>query len=205
MSIKKLFKLFSNVKLIAELHIDLIKGPSSLTEIISYVSQTLDAFVRARDLLGLFSEILLTDLLPLCSQLLMSSNNVDEFSLLSLCILNELVNELKLNDCVLPSHVQRDIKQELHGTFLPIVCDRHIIREEPIALLSLRLIQNLWLFHDTASGVLAQSKLVPNLLTLIVVSSTSIVFLQIASCCPFTSSKIRINQQAPLYRVSFRA
>ena len=38
-------------------------GPSSLTEIISYVSQTLDAFVRARDLLSLFSEILLSDLL----------------------------------------------------------------------------------------------------------------------------------------------
>jgi hypothetical protein len=177
MSIKKLFKLFSNVKLIAELHIDLIRGPSSLTEIISYVSQTLDAFVRARDLLGLFSEILLTDLLPLCSQLLMSSSNVDEFSLLSLCILNELVNELKLNDCVLPSHVQRDIKQELHETFLPIVCDRHILREEPIALLSLRLIQNLWLCLDATSGisaVLARSKLVPNLLTLMLVSSRSI-------------------------------
>jgi hypothetical protein len=185
MSIKKLFKLFSNIKLIAELHNELTKGkiliskinnpsfisgPSSLTEIISYISQTLDAFVRARDLLSLFSEILLSDLLPLCSQLLVSSVNVDEFSLLALCILNELLNELKLTDCVLPLHIQRDIKQELHQTFLLIISDRHILREEPIALLSLRFIQTIWIFIDYPSTTLtslSQSKLIPNLFHLI--------------------------------------
>ncbi|CAF1296097.1 unnamed protein product [Adineta steineri] len=170
MSIKKLFKLFSNIKLIAELHSELTKGVSSLTEIISYTSQTLDAFVRARDLLSLFSEILLSDLLPLCSQLLVSSTNVEEFSLLALCILNELLTELKLTDCVLPSHIQRDIKQELHQTFLPIICDRHILREEPIALLSLRFIQTIWTLIDhtpISLSILSQSKLIPSLFTLI--------------------------------------
>ena len=144
-------------------------GPSSLTEIISYVSQTLDAFVRARDLLSLFSEILLSDLLPLCSQLLVSTT-IDEFSLFALCILNELLAELKLTDCVLPMHVQRDIKQELHQTFLPIICDRHIVREEPIALLSLRYIQTIWTIIDqtpTSLMTLSQSKLIPHLFTLI--------------------------------------
>ena len=148
----------------------LTSGPSSLTEIISYISQTLDAFVRARDLLSLFSEVLLTDLLPLCSQLLVSSINVEEFSLLALCILNELLNELNLTDCVLPAHIQRDIKQELHQTFLPIISDRHIVREEPIALLSLRFLQTIWLFMDHSSTtllVLSQSKLIPNLFSLI--------------------------------------
>jgi hypothetical protein len=149
----------------------LFSGPSSLTEIISYVSQTLDAFVRARDLLSLFSEILLSDLLPLCSQLLVSSINVEEFSLLALCILNELLTELKLTDCVLPSHIQHDIKQELHQTFLPIICDRHILREEAIALLSLRFIQTIWTVIDhtsTSLSILSQSKLIPNLFTLII-------------------------------------
>jgi hypothetical protein len=144
-----------------------ISGPSSLTEIISYISQTLDAFVRARDLLSLFSEILLSDLLPLCSQLLVSSVNVEEFSLLALCILNELLNELKLNDCVLPSHIQHDIKQEFQQTFLPIISERHILREEPIALLSLRFIQTIWIFIDHSSTILSQSKLIPNLFHLI--------------------------------------
>ena len=69
-----------------------------------------------------------------------------KFSLLALCILNELLNELKLTDCVLPLHIQRDIKQELHQTFLLIISDRHILREEPIALLSLRFIQTIWIF-----------------------------------------------------------
>lgn len=136
---------------------------------ISYVSQTLDAFVRARDLLSLFSEILLSDLLPLCSQLLVSSN-VDEFSLCALCILNELLNELKLSDCVLPIDIQRDIKQELHQTFLPIICDRHINRQEPIALISIRFIQTLWTLIDHTStpfSIQAQSNLISNLLNLI--------------------------------------
>jgi hypothetical protein len=170
MSIKKLFKLFSNIKLLTELHSELTKGPSSLTEIISYVSQTLDAFVRARDLLSLFSEILLTDLLPLCSQFLVSPINLDEFSLLALCILNELLTELKLTDCILPIHIQRDIKQEFHQTFLPIISDRHLLREEPIALLSLRFIQTIWtLIEHTPNSlsILSQSKLIPNLLTII--------------------------------------
>ena len=188
MSIKKLFKLFTNIKLIAELHSELTKGsicspwtfffrnlsfilgPSSLTEIISHISQTLDAFVRARDLLSLFSELLLSDLLPLCSQLLVSSINVDEFSLLALCILNELLNELKLTDCVLPAHLQRDIKQEFHQTFLPIIIERHILREEPIALLSLRFIQTIWILLEhtsTTLSILSQSKLIPNLFQLI--------------------------------------
>ena len=168
MSIKKLIKLFSNIKLLAELHSELTKGPSSLTEIIAYVSQTLDSFVRARDLLALFSEILLTDLLPLCSQFLVSSINLDEFSLLALCILNELLTELKLNDCVLPPHMQRDIQQEFQQTFLPIISDRHLLREEPIALLSLRFIQTIWTLMEhtpTSLPILTQSKLIPNLFT----------------------------------------
>ncbi|CAM4901486.1 unnamed protein product [Rotaria socialis] len=199
MSIKKLFKLFSNIKLIAELNTELIKGPSSLTEIISYVSQTLDAFVRARDLLSLFSEILLTDLLPLCSQLLVSSN-VDEFSLCALCILNELLTELKLTDCVLPSHVQRDIKQELHQTFLSIICDRHILREEPIALLSLRFIQTIWTLIDHTStpfSIQSQSNLISNLFTLIMQNkdkSTGTFMQGIASCLTTLSEQREIIQ-----------
>ncbi|CAF1333182.1 unnamed protein product [Rotaria magnacalcarata] len=199
MSIKKLFKLFSNIKLIAELNTELIKGPSSLTEIISYVSQTLDAFVRARDLLSLFSEILLTDLLPLCSQLLVSSN-VDEFSLCALCILNELLTELKLTDCVLPSHIQRDIKQELHQTFLSIICDRHILREEPIALLSLRFIQTIWTLIDHTStpfSIQSQSNLISNLFTLIMQNkdkSTGTFVQGIASCLTTLSEQREIIQ-----------
>lgn len=103
--------------------------------------------------------------------MLVSTNNVDEFSLLALCILNELLTELKLTDCVLPAHIQRDIKQELQQTFLPIICDRHILREEAIALLSLRFIQTIWITieHTPASlSILSQSKLIPNLFTLIV-------------------------------------
>lgn len=154
-----------------------IIGPSSLTEIISYVSQTLDAFVRARDLLGLFSEVLVSDLLPLCSQLLVSSVNVEEFSLLALCVLNGVLNELKMTDCVLPEDRRRAIQNELHQKFLPIICERHILREEPIALLSLRFIQNIWVLMDPASNVLtalSQSKLIPNLFTLIVVSDRNV-------------------------------
>ena len=191
MSLKKLFKLTSNIKLLTEFHSELTKGntsasihwssivlgPSSLTEIISYLSQTLDAFVRARDLLGLFGEVLLSDLLPLCSQLLVSSVNVEEFSLLALCVLNGVLNELKMTDCVLPEDRQRAIQSELHQKFLPIICERHILREEPIALLSLRFIQTIWLLMDSSSNVLttlSQSKLIPNLFTLILVSvSTS--------------------------------
>lgn len=145
-------------------------GPSSLTEIISYISQTLDSFVRARDLLSLFNKVLLNDLLPLCSQLLVSSTNVDEFSLLALCILNELLNEIKLTDCVLPKHIQNDIKQEFSQTFLPIICERHILREEPIALASLRFIQTLWIIMEhtsTSLVIVSQSKLIPNLFSLI--------------------------------------
>ncbi|CAF3273555.1 unnamed protein product [Rotaria sp. Silwood2] len=199
MSIKKLFKLFSNIKLIAELNSELTKGPSSLTEIISYVSQTLDAFVRARDLLSLFSEILLSDLLPLCSQLLVSSN-VDEFSLFALCILNELLNELKLTDCVLPIHIQHDIKQELYQTFLPIICDRHILREEPIALLSLRFIQTIWTLIDHTSSsfsILSQSNLISNLFTLITQNkdkSTGPFVQGIVSCLTTLSEKREIIQ-----------
>jgi len=132
------------------------------------VSQTLDAFVRARDLLSLFSELLLSDLLPLCSQLLVSSINIDEFSLLALCILNELINELKLTDCVLPVHIQRDIKQEFFQTFFPLIIERHILREEPIALLSLRFIQNIWLLIDQTILIIPSStKLITNLFQLI--------------------------------------
>ncbi|CAF2050571.1 unnamed protein product, partial [Rotaria magnacalcarata] len=173
--------------------------PSSLTEIISYVSQTLDAFVRARDLLSLFSEILLTDLLPLCSQLLVSSN-VDEFSLCALCILNELLTELKLTDCVLPSHIQRDIKQELHQTFLSIICDRHILREEPIALLSLRFIQTIWTLIDHTStpfSIQSQSNLISNLFTLIMQNkdkSTGTFVQGIASCLTTLSEQREIIQ-----------
>ncbi|CAF0877821.1 unnamed protein product [Rotaria sordida] len=199
MSIKKLFKLFTNIKLIAELNSELTKGPSSLTEIISYVSQTLDAFVRARDLLSLFSEILLSDLLPLCSQLLVSSN-VDEFSLCALCILNELLNELKLTDCVLPIHIQHDIKQELYQTFLPIICDRHILREEPIALLSLRFIQTIWVLIDHTSNsfsILLQSNLIINLFNLIIQNkdkSTGTFVQGIVSCLTILSEKREIIQ-----------
>ncbi|CAF5034501.1 unnamed protein product, partial [Rotaria sp. Silwood1] len=199
MSIKKLFKLFSNIKLIAELNNELTKGPSSLTEIISYVSQTLDAFVRARDLLSLFSEILLSDLLPLCSQLLVSSN-VDEFSLFSLCILNELLNELKLIDCVLPIHIQNDIKQELYQTFLPIICDKHILREEPISILSLRFIQTLWTLIDHTSSsfsILSQSNLISNLFNLIIQNkdkSTGTFVQGIVSCLTILSEKREIIQ-----------
>ncbi|CAF0906019.1 unnamed protein product [Rotaria sordida] len=199
MSIKKLFKLFTNIKLIAELNSELTKGPSSLTEIISYVSQTLDAFVRARDLLSLFSEILLSDLLPLCSQLLVSSN-VDEFSLCALCILNELLNELKLTDCVLPIHIQHDIKQELYQTFLPIICDRHILREEPIALLSLRFIQTIWVLIDHTSNsfsILLQSNLITNLFNLIIQNkdkSTGTFVQGIVSCLTILSEKREIIQ-----------
>ncbi|CAF0922136.1 unnamed protein product [Rotaria sordida] len=199
MSIKKLFKLFTNIKLIAELNSELTKGPSSLTEIISYVSQTLDAFVRARDLLSLFSEILLSDLLPLCSQLLVSSN-VDEFSLCALCILNELLNELKLTDCVLPIHIQHDIKQELYQTFLPIICDRHILREEPIALLSLRFIQTIWILIDHTSNsfsILLQSNLITNLFNLIIQNkdkSTGTFVQGIVSCLTILSEKREIIQ-----------
>ncbi|CAF0893264.1 unnamed protein product [Rotaria sordida] len=199
MSIKKLFKLFTNIKLIAELNSELTKGPSSLTEIISYVSQTLDAFVRARDLLSLFSEILLSDLLPLCSQLLVSSN-VDEFSLCALCILNELLNELKLTDCVLPIHIQHDIKQELYQTFLSIICDRHILREEPIALLSLRFIQTIWVLIDHTSNsfsILLQSNLITNLFNLIIQNkdkSTGTFVQGIVSCLTILSEKREIIQ-----------
>ena len=170
-SIKKLFKLFSNIKLLIEFQTEQNKS-SSLTEIISCISQTLDAFVRARDLLELFSEVLLNDLLPLCSQLLTSSNNIDEFSLLALCIVDELLNELKLNDCVLPEHLQRDIRHEFEQTFLPIITERHLLRTEPIAVLSLRFIQNLWLMKGPtaiSSTILSQSKLIPNLFSLILV------------------------------------
>jgi hypothetical protein len=175
-------------------------GPSSLTEIISYISQTLDSFVRARDLLSLFSEILLSDLLPLCSQLLVSSINVDEFSLLALCILNELLNELKLTDCVLPVHVQYDIKQELYQTFLPIISDRHIIREEPTVLLSLRFIQTIWILIDHTSIsllIISQSKLISNLFNLISQNkdkSTGILVQGIISCLTTLSEKREIIQ-----------
>jgi hypothetical protein len=67
-------------------------------------------------------------------------------------------------------HIQRDIKQELHQTFLPIISDRHLLREEPIALLSLRFIQTIWIFIDHSSTtltILSQSKLIPNLFHLI--------------------------------------
>jgi hypothetical protein len=175
-------------------------GPSSLTEIISYISQTLDAFVRARDLLSLFSEILLSDLLPLCSQLLISSINVDEFSLLALCILNELLNELKLTDCVLPIHIQNDIKQELYQTFLPIIIDRHILREEPIALLSLRFIQTIWILIDHTSTtllIISQSKLISNLFSLIQQNkdkSTGPFVQSIVSCLTILSEKREMIQ-----------
>lgn len=174
----------------------LIIGPSSLTEIISNLSQTLDAFVRARDLLSLFSEILLSDLLPLCSQLLVSSINVEEFSLLALCIVNELLNELKLTDCVLPGHVQRDIKQEFHQTFLPMIIDRHLLREEPIALLSLRFIQTIWILLEHTSTTLSnlsQSKLIPHLFQLILQNKdkSSGAFMQSLVSCLTTLAERR--------------
>lgn len=175
-------------------------GPSSLTEIISYISQTLDSFVRARDLLSLFSEILLSDLLPLCSQFLVSSINVDEFSLLALCILNELLNELKLTDCVLPTHIQHDIKQEFHQAFLPIISERHILREEPIALLSLRFIQTIWVLIDhtpTSLLIISQSKLIPSLFNLIRQNkdkSTGTFVQSIISCLTTLSERREIIQ-----------
>ncbi|CAF3684399.1 unnamed protein product [Rotaria sp. Silwood1] len=155
--------------------------------------------VRARDLLSLFSEILLSDLLPLCSQLLVSSN-VDEFSLFSLCILNELLNELKLIDCVLPIHIQNDIKQELYQTFLPIICDKHILREEPISILSLRFIQTLWTLIDHTSSsfsILSQSNLISNLFNLIIQNkdkSTGTFVQGIVSCLTTLSEKREILQ-----------
>jgi hypothetical protein len=79
---------------------------------------------------------------------------------------------LKLTDCVLPIHIQRDIKDELHHTFLPIIFDRNILRVEPIALLSLRFIQTMWTLIDhtpSSLAVLSQSKLILNLFTLITV------------------------------------
>ena len=187
-AIKKLFKLVANVKLLSESNSELIKGslglsrvresggvvsgPSSLTDIISAVYQTLDAFVRARDLLSLFSEVLLTDLLPLSSQLLGSSSIV-EFPLLALCILNELLTLIKLPDGILSEPLRQDLHQELQLNFLPLICDRHLLREEPIAVLSVRFIQNLVASIEPTSTVvsstLSQSKLIPNLFALILV------------------------------------
>jgi hypothetical protein len=120
--------------------------------------------------LALFSEIVLSDLLPLCSQLLFSSVNVDELSLLPLCILSELLNELKLNDSVLSENIRLDIQRELQQTFLPIICDRHIVRDEAIALLSLRFVQNLCLLNRNDFNLvqtLLQSKLIANVFVLI--------------------------------------
>ncbi|CAF1403393.1 unnamed protein product [Adineta steineri] len=59
---------------------------------------------------------------------------------------------------------------EIRKTFLPIICDRHILREEPIALLSLRFIQTIWTLIDhtpISLSILSQSKLIPSLFTLI--------------------------------------
>lgn len=132
--------------------------------------------------------------------MLTSTINVDEFSLLALCILNELLNELKLTDCILPVHIQHDIKQEFSQTFLPIIIDRHILREEPIALLSLRFIQMIWIYIEQTSTIfnnLCQSKLITNLFQLIHQNKdkpTGIFIQNLISCLTILTDKREIIQ-----------
>lgn len=159
-----------------------------MSEVISYVSQSLDAFVRARDLLSLFSEVILNDLLPLCYQVLLSNSNNDEFSLSALCVLNELLNEMKTSDCVLAEHLQRDIKIEFENKFFPLVVEQNLLKDEPIALLALRFIQKFWSITD--SNISPGNKFIPNLF-LLIKDKTNGTFVQTVVSCLNTISERR--------------
>ncbi|CAF0999895.1 unnamed protein product, partial [Didymodactylos carnosus] len=164
-SIKKLFKLMTNVKMIAELNIELTKSSSSLTEIISCVSLTLDSLVRARELLNLFNEIIITDLLPLLNTYL--SSTINDFIVLSLCVLNELLNELQTNDCVLTKNLQLNIRNELLQAFL-IQVDRLLLKEEPIPVITLHFIQTLVnLEQIQCLDYIKKTKIIQNMFSLI--------------------------------------